>query len=84
MENTPSGPQDLEKEQPQEPENMQVSVLITMPNPRQPYSIRSNGSTMSLKGKERTLNGDGEELPELVIGVTELMYPNQSQGEKQP
>ena len=54
----------------QEPETMQVSVLITMPTPR-----RLQGGL--LKGKARSVNSEwdeDDELPEMVLGVAQRQY----------
>jgi len=55
------------------PKKLQVSVLVAMPSPR----WSQNPSTLSLtNGKAKSSNGDTEddELPDFVIGVTELPY----------
>ncbi|ETW81596.1 hypothetical protein HETIRDRAFT_173276 [Heterobasidion irregulare TC 32-1] len=60
----PNGPME------QEPETMQVSVLITMPTPR-----RLQGGP--LKGKAGSITSEwdeDEELPEIVLGVAQRQY----------
>jgi hypothetical protein len=56
-------------------DHLQVTVLIAMPDPRRPHSdgMVFPGHT---KGKERSLDLDYDEddLPDMVLGVTELHY----------
>ncbi|KAA1469976.1 hypothetical protein DENSPDRAFT_835675 [Dentipellis sp. KUC8613] len=65
-----------------EPRDMQVSVLIAMPDARHPHhgEVRSSGA--SVKGKERSLYSEmeDEDLPEMVIGVAELPYRGEGAG----
>jgi hypothetical protein len=54
---------------------LQVTVLIAMPDPRRPHpdGMVFAGHT---KGKERSLDLDYDEddLPDMVLGMTELHY----------
>ncbi|TFY83173.1 hypothetical protein EWM64_g842 [Hericium alpestre] len=60
------------------PSDMQVSVLIAMPDARR-SCMGGMGGSKDLKGKERSLYSEDfedEELPDMVIGVAELPYRN--------
>jgi len=55
-------------------DRLQATVLIAMPDPRRPHP---DGMVFSgMKGKERSLDLDYDEddLPEMVLGLTELHY----------
>ncbi|KAI0300300.1 hypothetical protein BC826DRAFT_670292 [Russula brevipes] len=56
-------------------EQLQVTVLIAMPDPRRPHPD-GMAFTGHLKGKERSLDMDYEEddLPEMALGLTELQH----------
>lgn len=60
---------------------LQVSMLISMPDPHQPRYTRI-GSSLSVKGKERSLDRDGysedwddlEGVPDVVFGITRVPF----------
>ncbi|KAI0304437.1 hypothetical protein B0F90DRAFT_1815766 [Multifurca ochricompacta] len=73
FENSPSSPKQSASALVHDP--LQVTVLITMPDPRRPHLDGTGPHTLS-KGKERSLDldCDEEDLPEMVLGVAELQY----------
>ncbi len=55
---------------------MRVTVLVAMPDPRRPHADGVVFTGQS-KGKERRsldLDYDEDDLPEMVLGLTELQY----------
>jgi hypothetical protein len=54
-------------------DRLEVTVLITMPNPRRPH-LDGMAFTGPAKGKERSLDldYDDDDLPDMVLGMTEL------------
>jgi hypothetical protein len=54
---------------------LQVTVLITMPDPRRPHPD-GNAFSGHTKGKTRSFDSDYDEddLPDMVLGMTELHY----------
>jgi len=62
------------------PDRLQVTLLIAMPDPRRPHPEGTALAGHHPKGKEKNLELDGDEddLPEMVLGMTEVHYKDDS------